>query len=74
MVRHQVADGGDGLQIRRVGENILNNHSRSADRMPPDLPATKSLFVTKRLIEPRTWTNSLARSKHRKMDRRLFGA
>jgi hypothetical protein len=28
----QVADGGDGLQIWMVGENILNKQSRTADR------------------------------------------
>jgi hypothetical protein len=32
MVRRQVADGGDGLQIWRVAANILNKQSRTADR------------------------------------------
>jgi hypothetical protein len=32
MARPQVADGGDGLQIRRVSANILNKQSRTADR------------------------------------------
>jgi hypothetical protein len=31
MARPQVADGGDGLQIWRVAENILNKLSRKAD-------------------------------------------
>jgi hypothetical protein len=32
MMCHQVADGGDGLQIWRVDTNILNNQSWTADR------------------------------------------
>jgi hypothetical protein len=32
MARLQVADGGDGLQIRRVSANILNKQSRRADK------------------------------------------
>jgi hypothetical protein len=32
MVRPQVADGGDGLQMRRVAANILNKQSRTAER------------------------------------------
>jgi hypothetical protein len=32
MARPQVADGGDGLQIRRVAANILNKQLRSADK------------------------------------------
>jgi hypothetical protein len=32
MARPQVADGGDGLQIRRVAANILNKQSRTADK------------------------------------------
>jgi hypothetical protein len=31
MARPQVADGGDGLQIRRVAANILNKQSPAAD-------------------------------------------
>jgi hypothetical protein len=31
MERPPVADGGDGLQKRRVAENILNKKSRTAD-------------------------------------------
>jgi hypothetical protein len=27
-----VVDGGDGLQIRRVAANILNKHSRTANK------------------------------------------
>jgi hypothetical protein len=27
-----VADGGDGLQVWRAAANILNNHSRTADK------------------------------------------
>jgi hypothetical protein len=30
MARPEVADGGDGLQIWRVAENILNRQSRTA--------------------------------------------
>jgi hypothetical protein len=30
--RPQVADGGEGLQIRRVAANILNKQSRIADK------------------------------------------
>jgi hypothetical protein len=32
MVRPQVADGGDGLQVWRVPVNILNKQSRTADK------------------------------------------
>jgi hypothetical protein len=32
MARPQVADGGDGLQIRRVAANILNKQLRTADK------------------------------------------
>jgi hypothetical protein len=32
MARPQVADGGEGLQIRRVAANILNKQSRTADK------------------------------------------
>jgi hypothetical protein len=32
MARPQVADGGDGRQVWRVAANILNKHSRAADK------------------------------------------
>jgi hypothetical protein len=32
MARPRVADGGDGFQIWRVAEDILNNQSRTADK------------------------------------------
>jgi hypothetical protein len=32
MVRPQVVDGGDGLQIWRLAANILNKQSRTAER------------------------------------------
>jgi hypothetical protein len=32
LARPPVADGGDGLQMRRVASNILNKQSRTADR------------------------------------------
>jgi hypothetical protein len=32
MVRPQVADGGDGLQMWRAAVKILNKHSRTADK------------------------------------------
>jgi hypothetical protein len=32
MARPQVADGGDGLQIWRAAQNILNKKSRTADK------------------------------------------
>jgi hypothetical protein len=32
MARPRVADGGDGLQIWRVGANILDKKSRTADK------------------------------------------
>jgi hypothetical protein len=35
MERPQVADGGIGLQIRRVASNILNKQSRTADKVWP---------------------------------------
>jgi hypothetical protein len=33
MVRPQVVDGGDGLQIWRAAVNILNKQSRTADKL-----------------------------------------
>jgi hypothetical protein len=35
MARLPVADGGDGLQIWRVAENILNEQSQTADEKWP---------------------------------------
>jgi hypothetical protein len=35
LARPQVADGGDGLQIWRVPENMLNKQSRTAKRDGP---------------------------------------
>jgi len=32
MARLRAPDGGDGLQIRRVAENILSKYSRTADK------------------------------------------
>jgi hypothetical protein len=32
MVRPQVADGGEGVQIWRVAENISNNQTRITDK------------------------------------------
>jgi hypothetical protein len=32
MVRPQVVDGGDGLQIWKIPANILNKQSRAADK------------------------------------------
>jgi hypothetical protein len=32
MVRPQVGDGGDGLQVQKVAANIFNKQSRTADR------------------------------------------
>jgi hypothetical protein len=32
MVRPQVVDGGDGLQLWRVAANKMNKHSRAADK------------------------------------------
>jgi hypothetical protein len=33
MARHRVADGGDGLQMRRVAANIFNKQLRTVQRM-----------------------------------------
>jgi hypothetical protein len=33
MVRPQVADGGDIIQVWRVAENILNKQSRTAEKV-----------------------------------------
>jgi hypothetical protein len=32
MERPQVADGGEGLQIRRIAATVLNKQSRTADK------------------------------------------
>jgi hypothetical protein len=81
MGRPQVADEGDGLQIWKVAENILNKLSRTADRgwssslgvgrlTTPHRKKIQSL--TKYTLEPRTRTDSLAkRPWHRKMDMRF---
>jgi hypothetical protein len=55
MARPQVANGGDGLQMWRVTENILNKLSRTAEKGgPPALVLgvelqlnVKNKFVTK---------------------------
>jgi hypothetical protein len=62
IVRPQVADGGDGLQIRRVAANILNKQSRTADKglnVGLTTPHRKNELVTKCHKGPRTWTDSL---------------
>jgi len=35
MARSQVEDGGDGLQIWRVSENVLNKQTRTAESVGP---------------------------------------
>jgi hypothetical protein len=32
MARPQISDGGEGLQIRRVAENIVNKQARTVDK------------------------------------------
>jgi hypothetical protein len=69
MARPQVADRGDGLQIWRVAENILNKQSRTADSgwssslgvgQGANNPHHKT-FVAKYVQGPRKWTDSLGR-------------
>jgi hypothetical protein len=78
MVRPQVANAGDGLQIWRVATNILNKQSRTADNgwssglglsMGLTTPHRKrNKLVTKRHKGPLSWTDSLdKRPKLRKM-------
>jgi hypothetical protein len=60
-----VADGGDGLQIRRAAVNILNKQSRTGDKFsPPDwvmgeglttFPTLKYQLVTKCYTGPGNW-------------------
>jgi hypothetical protein len=63
MARPQVADGGDGLQIERLPENILNKQSEQPTRGCPSawrlgvgikLLAVKNKLVTKEYKKPRT--------------------
>jgi hypothetical protein len=70
MARPRVADRGDGLQIWRVVANMLNKHTRTADRgwssslgvgRGPNKPHLhKTKFATKRYTQPGTRTDSLA--------------
>jgi hypothetical protein len=80
MARPQVADREDGLQICTVVANILNKQSRTVDRgwlsslgvgRGDNNPHRKNYLVTNCFSEPRTWTDALARPKHRKMDMRF---
>jgi hypothetical protein len=82
MARPRVADGRDGLQQWRIPGIILNKQPRTNDtRWSSSLGVgrggnnhlnVKSKLVTKRISEPRTWTDSLDnRPKRRDMDMRF---
>jgi hypothetical protein len=68
MVRPQVADGGDNLQIWKVAAKIVNKQSRTADNgwssslgvgREAITPHRKDKLVTKSHKGPRAWTDSL---------------
>jgi hypothetical protein len=64
VVRPQVVDGGDSLQIWRVAASILNKQMRTPDKvwlLGVGLTTShcKEQFVTKCYAEPWTWTDSL---------------
>jgi hypothetical protein len=81
MARLQVADGGDGLQIRTVAANKLNKQSRTADkgwsssmgvgRGTNNLLTIKKFIFAKCFKVSRTWTDSLVRPKHWRKDMRF---
>jgi hypothetical protein len=83
MARPQVSDKGDGHQIWRVAANILNTQSRKADRGRSSslgawvgeltIPTIKTKLCYVTLHAAPTWTDSLARPKHRKMDKERPG-
>jgi hypothetical protein len=79
MARPQVRHGGGGLEIWKVGANVLNKQSQTADKgwssslgrgigMGPATPQHKKKpLVTKCYTGPRTWTDSVERLKLTKM-------
>jgi hypothetical protein len=82
MARPQVADGGDGLQVWRVAENILNKQSQTVDtgsssslgvgRGTNNSSTYKNKLVAKDHKKPRTWTYSLYKwPKRKKIDMRF---
>jgi hypothetical protein len=82
MARPQVADGGDGLQIRRVAANILNKQSRTAGKgfssswglgVGLTTLALKNNIVTKCQKGPRTWTDSLHKRPELRKIIMIFG-
>jgi hypothetical protein len=83
MARPQGVEGGDGLQIWRVAANILNKHSRTADKVWFSnlegwtwgyklLAVKKKKLLMKIHKKPRTWMDSLnKRPKRKKLDMRI---
>jgi hypothetical protein len=68
MVCRQVADRGNGFQLRRVDVNILNKEWHTADKEwsyslgvghGANNPSPQKIKLTKCSKEPRTWTDSL---------------
>jgi hypothetical protein len=79
-VRHQVADGGDGLQIWREAANILNKQSWTADKgwsssleVGCEASNSSNNVVTKDHKKPRTGTDSLDKQPMRKKMDMRFG-
>jgi len=67
----------DRPSILRVAANILNKQLRTADRVwsysfgvGRGADNSKTYQVTKRILAPRAWTDSLVRPKHWKKDMR----
>jgi hypothetical protein len=78
MVRDQVADGGDGLQIWRVAASILNKQSRTANKKwSSSLGLTTHRTKKKKIAmkchkAPQTWMDYLDKQpKLSKMDMRF---
>jgi hypothetical protein len=71
MARPQVADGGDALQVWRVGANILNKQSWITDRSVPPNCVLGVRLTTPHCKKLRTWTDSFKRPKRKKMNMRF---
>jgi hypothetical protein len=69
MVRPQVVDGGNSIQLWRVAVNTLNKQLWTVDKGWSFTPRCKNNHVTNHSYKLWTWTDSL--DKRQKMDMRF---